>query len=278
LGVASVKIERFGRTGTDPKEAKQVPPIIPRLTSDQATAAIVKTLRTRGVQKPDRLLAKARYMVVPWFQDSMFDVVVRLACKQDKVPPQYLRHTIAEAIRDNATTLAGKGTTIHRVHFCRFDTESVRYVSLGADSPRAHPPGLNQCRRILNRPPLIHHDELRFRSQGEVAIYDELKRRDVLVFPCAAAVLGQSAAEFGGVRIEKLEPDFLVCYKGKWGILEVNGDAFHSGPVTTAKDHDRARKFKKYGLFFVEAFSADECRANPTEVVDQFLMLLGRQK
>jgi hypothetical protein len=151
-------------------------------------------------------------------------------------------------------------------------------VSLGADSPRAHPPGLNQCRRIPNRPPLIHHDELRFRSQGEVAIYEELKQRDVLVFPCAAAVLGQSAAEYGGVRIEKLEPDFLVCFKGKWGILEVNGDAFHSGPVTTAKDHDRARKFKQYGLFFVEAFSADECRANPTEVVDQFLMLLGRQK
>ena len=173
-----------------------MPPIIPRLTSEQTTAAIVKTLRLRGVEKPERLLAKAKYIVLPWFQDSTFDVLLRLLCKKGKAPLSYLLHTIAEAIRDNASTLVGKGT-VHSVRFFRYDSESDQYVSVRTDTPRPHPLGLNQCRRIPDRPPLIVHDRLRFRSKAEVAIHEELKQRDVLFFPCAAAVLGQSAAEYG---------------------------------------------------------------------------------
>jgi hypothetical protein len=120
-------------------------------------------------------------------------------------------------------------------------------------------------------------DELRFRSKAEIAIYEELKHRDVLIFPNPAAVLGSSASEYGA-DVEKREPDLLVCYRGKWGILEINHDGFHSGIVTTNKDHERARKFQHYGVFFIQAYDYDKCRADPVGVVDEFLKLLANHK
>jgi hypothetical protein len=54
---------------------------------------------------------------------------------------------------------------------------------------------------------------LNFRSKTEVKVFQALVSRGVLVFPLPVAVLG----------LPNLyrEPDFLVCYRGKWGILEV---------------------------------------------------------
>lgn len=113
----------------------------------------------------------------------------------------------------------------------------------------------------------IEHDGLRFRSRSEIKIYDALKKRNVLFFANATAVLGGKAV--------KREPDFLVCQNGKWGILEVMGDQYH--PSNTAiRDHDRARLFKGYGLFCIEFFNATRCYNEPNEVVDDFLKLLSQ--
>jgi hypothetical protein len=70
--------------------------------------------------------------------------------------------------------------------------------------------GLNNC--FFKTEKTIAHDDLRFRSPAEIAIYDELSRRPLLFFPNAAAVLG-------GAKKVKREPDFLICQEGKWGIL-----------------------------------------------------------
>lgn len=118
----------------------------------------------------------------------------------------------------------------------------------------------------------ISHDELRFRSRSEIAIYDELRKRNVLFFPNAAAVLGR---EFPEER-EKREPDFLICHRGKWGILEVSGEPWHSGSISTAKDHDRSRLFQHYGLKCVQHFDSNRCKHSPADVVDEFLMLLSK--
>ncbi|AMV24112.1 hypothetical protein VT84_06925 [Gemmata sp. SH-PL17] len=118
----------------------------------------------------------------------------------------------------------------------------------------------------------IAHDELRFRSRSEIAIYDVFKSRDVLFFPNAAAILGRHSPE----AFEKREPDFLVCHKGKWGILEVSGEPWHSGAISTAKDHDRSRLFQHYGLVCVQHFDANRCRHSPADVVDEFLLLLAK--
>ena len=135
--------------------------------------------------------------------------------------------------------------------------------------------GLNNC--FFNQEKTILHDGLRFRSRGEIAIYDELKQRSVLFFPNPAAVMGTVGTEFGA-KVAKKEPDFLICYKGKWGILEINGDDFHSGVVQTAKDHDRARQFQHYGVFFIQAFALNRCKNDPCAVVDEFLKLLWNHK
>jgi hypothetical protein len=122
--------------------------------------------------------------------------------------------------------------------------------------------GLNNC--FFEPETTIEHDALRFRSQAEVSIYEELKKRKLLFFPNAAAVLGEEG--------KKREPDFLICDKGKWGILEVMGKDYHKDPV---KDHERARLFKKQGLMCIEFYSGGRCLSNPSAVVDDFLALIA---
>jgi hypothetical protein len=134
------------------------------------------------------------------------------------------------------------------------------------DIPPKTTAGLNNC--FFRTESTIDHDDLRFRSGAEVAIYDELCKRSLLFFPNAAAVLCRGLG-----RKEKREPDFLICHKGKWGILEVMGDAYHKN---AAKDHERARLFKLAGVLCVEFFSADDCINSPSWVVDKFLSILSQ--
>jgi hypothetical protein len=124
--------------------------------------------------------------------------------------------------------------------------------------------GLNNC--FFKTESTITHDELRFRSPAEVAIYTELKKRELLFFPNAAAVLGGTG--------EKREPDFLICHKGKWGILEVMGESYHTA-VNAVKDHDRARLFKQHRLLCIEFYPAARCEKEPSVVVDSFLTVLA---
>ncbi|MBE9213824.1 hypothetical protein IQ247_14315 [Plectonema cf. radiosum LEGE 06105] len=113
----------------------------------------------------------------------------------------------------------------------------------------------------------IEHDGLRFRSSTEIKVYKALEKRNVLLFPNATAVLGGKGV--------KREPDSLVCQNGKWGILEVMGDQYHSSN-TAMRDHNRARLFKDYGLFCIEFYDATRCYEKPDEVVDNFLEILSK--
>ncbi|HEY7315127.1 MAG TPA: hypothetical protein VH643_37620 [Gemmataceae bacterium] len=122
--------------------------------------------------------------------------------------------------------------------------------------------GLNNC--FFKTETTITHDRLRFRSRAEIAVYTELCQRQLLFFPNPAAIFG------GHARLQR-EPDFLLCCKGKWGILEVMGDPYHKN---AAKDHDRARFFKEVGVLCIEFFTAEMCAVNPRGVVDRFLAIL----
>jgi hypothetical protein len=131
---------------------------------------------------------------------------------------------------------------------------------------KAAPPGLNNC--FFKTENTILHDELRFRSKTEIAIYNELKKRRLLFFPNAGAVIG-------GEKAMTKEPDFLICLAGRWGILEVMGDNWHTAE-TAVKDHERARLFKEFGILCIEFFAADECFKSPAAVVDKFLAILAK--
>ncbi|MBV6466543.1 MAG: hypothetical protein PGMFKBFP_01859 [Anaerolineales bacterium] len=121
----------------------------------------------------------------------------------------------------------------------------------------------NQASGTTN--PIIWNN-LRFRSKTEVKIAEALEKEKVLFFPNCKARLGFTERQ-------NLEPDFLVCYKGKLGILEIDGSPYHPAS-RSAHEHKRDRLFLAHGISLVQRFDANECYENPENVVKQFLYLL----
>jgi hypothetical protein len=106
----------------------------------------------------------------------------------------------------------------------------------------------------------------RFRSQAEIKIAAALDDAKVMFF-------ANCKTRMGFARRENREPDFLVCSKGKFGILEVDGEPFHP-PARTVEDHERDRLFMAHGIKLVQHFDAVECFNSPDQVVKKFLFLL----
>lgn len=128
---------------------------------------------------------------------------------------------------------------------------------------------------IMKGASTIPHDGLHFRSKTETRIYDTLQKRPVLFFPNATAVLGSKPSDPKFPNKNKREPDFLICQDGKWGILEVMGESFHSA-ATAMRDHDRARLFDDYGVRCIHFYEASRCYSDPEAVVSDFLSRLAR--
>ena len=82
-------------------------------------------------------------------------------------------------------------------------------------------------------------------------------------------------ARLGVQKRGNLEPDFLVCHKGTWGILEVDGEPFHP-PTRTVHDHERDRPFTRHGVKLGQHYDATRCRNEPDAVVAEFLILLEK--
>lgn len=123
--------------------------------------------------------------------------------------------------------------------------KGVRNQALGAEHPR-------------------EWNRLYFRSETEIRIARTLEEKKALFFPnCVARTSTPSGRT-------NLEPDFLVYYDGKWGILEVDGP-HHTGKAAT--DHDRDRVFRSQGIK-VERYDAKRCYSRPDEVVEDFMKIL----
>ncbi|MEA5569145.1 hypothetical protein [Anabaena sp. UHCC 0399] len=71
-----------------------------------------------------------------------------------------------------------------------------------------------------------------------------------------------------------LEPDFLICYQGNWGILEVDGP-FHT-PQRRVEEQERERYFRHHCIRVVERFDAQRCEQEPTQVVEEFLQIMNK--
>ncbi len=113
-------------------------------------------------------------------------------------------------------------------------------------------------------------NNLRFRSASEVRISAALDKTGALFFPNCRCRLTTPDGERKNV-----EPDFLVLYQGKWGILEVDGEPFHP-PSRTVHDHERDRLFNNYRILVTQHFDADECFENAEGVVRKFLDILKK--
>ncbi|SRR6266487_1272850 len=106
---------------------------------------------------------------------------------------------------------------------------------------------------------------LRFRSPVEMIIAKTLEQYNVLYLPDCMARLGPPS------KREPKEADFLICYEGKWGVLEVDGETYHT---SAARDHDRDRLFKHHGIKECDHYTAKRCLEEPKKVVEEFLALL----
>jgi hypothetical protein len=120
---------------------------------------------------------------------------------------------------------------------------------------------LNQGNPIKNAP-RFEWEHLYFRSPAEVAIAKELDNYKTFFLPNCMGRLDLETS-----RVNR-EADFLVCFAGKWGILEVNGDTYHT---SAAKDHERASLFRKYGIRVFSFYEATRCIKDPKNVVLEFL-------
>ncbi|MEH2086876.1 hypothetical protein [Nostoc sp.] len=110
---------------------------------------------------------------------------------------------------------------------------------------------------------------LRFRSKAEIAIAYTLDRFSAFYMPNCLGRLNDSQKPKG--RGNK-EADFLVCYQGKWGILEVDGP--HHTAERRVEEQERERLFRLHGIRVVERYDSEKCKTQPFEVVKQFLQLL----
>ena len=103
-----------------------------------------------------------------------------------------------------------------------------------------------------------------FQSEAELAIAEELTKRNILFF-CNAKCLISNTFNTS----EKMIPDFLVIYQGKSRILEIDGVEYHKNHFT---DYRRDRLFERHGLR-ITRYTYDECIADSKRVIDEFLEL-----
>jgi len=147
-----------------------------------------------------------------------------------------------------------------RVEFADFNTD-WRERFLEVIQGKA---ALNQCKPIEDKPRFTW-DYLFFRSPHEIEIAKALGEHNLLFLP-------NCMARFSPIG-QRREADFLVCCDGKWGILECDGDTYHTN---AARDHDRDRLFQSHGIRVVQRYTAKRCVENPKGVVQEFLGLLRK--
>jgi hypothetical protein len=169
--------------------------------------------------------------------------------------------TLAQALREALPP----GTWIERL-VARPADGSAEVVPPDRPAAPARPRGVNQA--VGELAPRVWAG-MRFRSESELRIAQALDRAGAMVLPGCLARLGPSGAR------QTREPDFLVCWQGVWGILEVDGEPFHPAARSSANE-DRDRLFVGQGIRVVAHYEASRCFAAPDAVVAEFLAALGR--
>lgn len=110
-------------------------------------------------------------------------------------------------------------------------------------------------------------NSIRFNSEPEIKVAQALERAGVMYIPNCLVRAGSP-----GAMVSRF-PDFLICYRGKWGILEVDGQKFHVGRAT--EDHERSRIIERHGgITYLTRFDYQRCLNDPDGVVRDFLEIL----
>lgn len=115
---------------------------------------------------------------------------------------------------------------------------------------------------------------LNFRSKTEVRIAHALHSKRILFFANGRAFMDLTDLPISNTDNkckERVEIDFLVFYKQKCMILEVDGE-HHQQASQKSRDYRRDRVLLRDGIRTVR-FNASECYNHPLEVITEFLNL-----
>lgn len=109
-----------------------------------------------------------------------------------------------------------------------------------------------------------------FRSESEIKIAEKLDKAGVLFFANARGRISKEGSPVSCNQMTgRIELDFLVVYRGKCMILEVDGQ-HHQNGEQTLRDYVRDRVLLREGIPTAR-FTAEECFNRSAEVVDEFL-------
>lgn len=109
-------------------------------------------------------------------------------------------------------------------------------------------------------------NNMRFQTAAELRIAQALEKAQALYLPNCKLSLGYTSRE---IR----EPDFLICHRGRWGILQILGDPFHENS-TIPTDQDQDSLMREHGIRVIEYVDANDCIHNASAVVTDFLKIL----
>lgn len=136
----------------------------------------------------------------------------------------------------------------------------------------------NQARKLHLEPEDQHpiEDDLHFTNEWEHKLYLVLKERQATL-PDNETI---GILPLAGMRVlgYTREPDFLITYKGRAGVIEVDG--FHHGmPRRASNDHSRDNLMLSAGVWWVGRLDVRDVgtKAEVEKFVDNFLARLVRQ-
>lgn len=129
----------------------------------------------------------------------------------------------------------------------------------------------NQGRKMRLEPPKFTEDWLFFTNAGELAVYQALKQLQEKVLK-ADETIGIYPLAGGRVPGRTWEPDVLVTYKGRAGVIEIDGP-HHNG--RRAMDTSRDHLLRDAGVAFVDRITV-EALDNPAELTAALQRFLRR--
>ncbi|KOU79847.1 hypothetical protein ADK61_10605 [Streptomyces sp. XY66] len=134
----------------------------------------------------------------------------------------------------------------------------------------------NQARRLQPAPRRWLEDNLAFTNEGEQRVYRLLKYRQEKVLP-AEETISIFPLPNGRIAGRTWEPDFLVAYKGRAGILEIDGPHHNA---RRALDVTRDHLMRDSGIAYIDRVPVEalEDRSELERVIDRFLRRLAESR
>jgi hypothetical protein len=134
----------------------------------------------------------------------------------------------------------------------------------------------NQARRLQPTPRRWLEDNLAFTNEGELRVYQLLKHRQQKVLP-REETISIFPLPNGMIAGHTWEPDFLVTYKGRAGVLEIDGPRHNA---RRALDVTRDHLMHDAGIAYVDRVPVEAMRnrAELEQAIDRFLRRLAEQR